>query len=326
MRRFLLAVFLVLALVHPVQAFRRVGGSPIPPAARAAGYLTETFSNASNFSSSNVDLGMTYSSGYKWYVWNFFGATPALNGTEVNSNGTITVGSGPGNGNIASAAVISDAPYYVGTAFGGGAYIEATFSFNPIGAAFPPYPSSTEWPAWWTMAVEHLANLSGQQWAGQTTGYYHFIENDIFEFLQPVSSYAYDSTLHDWYGIYDSSCPPGFCAINSNNYAPLNNANITNIPIGTDYTLNHRYGMLWVPATGSANGSIAFYFDDIQVLPTIYYSQFTNQSPPPSLTTPWTFGIIDQQHLVLILGGGGNPLIVKSVAVWQASSAGNLHN
>ena len=41
--------------------------------------------------------------------------------------------------------------------------------------------------------------------------------------------------------------------------------------------------------------------------------------------TPWTFGILDQQHVVLILGTGpGEPMTIESVNVWQASAANNL--
>jgi len=38
------------------------------------------------------------------------------------------------------------------------------------------------------------------------------------------------------------------------------------------------------------------------------------------------FDRLDQQHLVLILGTGPNePMSIRSVNVWQASGADNLH-
>jgi hypothetical protein len=48
-----------------------------------------------------------------------------------------------------------------------------------------------------------------------------------------------------------------------------------------------------------AKGSLTYYFDGVQVGAPITYTKFTNQAPKPNASTPWSFGIIDQQHLVL---------------------------
>ena len=82
--------------------------------------------------------------------------------------------------------------------------------------------------------------------------------------------------------------------------------------------------MLWIPATPTRRGSFSFYFDGVQVGPTTPYAAFQDQAPPPSFFSPWLFGIIDRQHLVLILGSNSGPLRVRSVNVWQASGANNL--
>jgi hypothetical protein len=43
-----------------------------------------------------------------------------------------------------------------------------------------------------------------------------------------------------------------------------------------------------------------------------------SETPPPR-KTPWTFGVLDQQHLTFIMNTGANqPMTVKSVVVWQA--------
>jgi hypothetical protein len=302
------------------------GGTRIPSPARAAGYLTNTFSSDvsvnQGFTTSTVDMSRTYASGFQWYYWKFFGeSTP--NASVLNGDGTISVSSGPGNANICSCGSISGNPNYVGTAFGGGAYFDAEISLNPVGAN-----TGTIWPAWWGMALEHLAPIlaNGYQWSGQASNYFHFIETDFFELIPPPigSTFNYDATLHDWYGQFGITCPPGFCETSSN--SSVATANQVQVPTNFNWNLPHHVSMLWIPATDSSNGSITFYLDEVAVIGPILYSQFTTQSPPPTTSTPWTFGVIDQQHIALILGGGGNPLNVNAVNVWQLNDSNNLHN
>ncbi len=56
------------------------------------------------------------------------------------------------------------------------------------------------------------------------------------------------------------------------------------------------------------------------------YTQLTNSdAPPPSASKPWTFGIIDQDHLVIEMGSDNvYPLTVQSVDVWQKSTTSNM--
>jgi hypothetical protein len=298
----------------------RSGGSRIPAPARGAGYTVNTFSTESSFTSGNVDMGLTYASGYQWYFWNFFDDAPDSSGTTLESNGTASVFQTSSNATLVSAAQISSAPYFVGTAFGGGGYFEAEIAFDPKVSN-----ASLAWPAWWMMSLEHLydfaAGNGNEQWPGQVAGYSHFMEVDTFEYDRTGQPYDYGGTLHDWFGLYNVTCPGGYCGVDSDF-----NASTAKTPIGTDWTILHRLAVLWIPATSIAQGSYTFYFDDIAVAGPFTYSQYTSQGPPPTTSTPWTFGIGDQQHLVLILGSGWSPLLVRSVNVWQASSAGNIHN
>jgi len=95
-------------------------------------------------------------------------------------------------------------------------------------------------------------------------------------------------------------------------------------PPNTDLRQYHRYGFLWVPASARGPGYAKFYFDRSQMGPTQEWQLLKDQPPPPT-NQSWAFGIIDRQHLFLILStGAGQPMTVRSVDVWQASAAGNL--
>jgi len=104
------------------------------------------------------------------------------------------------------------------------------------------------------------------------------------------------------------------------------------LPAPVDFSQWHRYGLLWIPATPQAKGSLTYFFDGRQIGPPIVWTQFQGQAPVSPIkavgpATPWAFGVIDRQHLVLILGSGAStPLRVKQVVVWQASAAADLRN
>ena len=312
MKKFFALIALLAALACPdADAAPRGGGSLIPKPALNAGYTLNTFSCIKCFTTGTVDMSATLSHGFKWYLWNFFSHSPSSSGITLGSDGTAALYQGF-NSSLVSAGLIASPPYYVGTAFGGGGYFEAEVYFNPYTSV-----SGTDWPAWWMMSLEHLASDFGSQWPGQATSYNHFMEVDTFEYDRS-SITQYGATLHDWYGIYNSTCGStgGYCNVPS-----AFNVATVNVLKGTDWTIPHRIAVLWIPATASVNGSYTFYFDDIPMTQTTY-SQFTTQSPPPTTSTSWTFGIGDQQHEVLILGD----LNVKSVNVWQATTANNLTN
>jgi hypothetical protein len=293
------------------------GGTPIPAAASAAGYTTLSFSTTA-FTTANVDWSLTEGAGFQWYSANFFNVTPSLGGSTLNADNSISIE----GVTFGTAAQASGSPGYHGIAFGCGAYMEAEIGFQASAVS-----TALGWPAWWAMSLEHLVGLSGQQWSGQPSGYDHFMEVDTLEYDRPYSTLpnTYGGTLHDWYGIFNSTCSPPanqYC-----NVATPFTTSTKTVPPGTDWTLYHRVAVLWVPATSLANGTITFYFDDIPMNNPVSYSQFTSQSPPPTSSTPWTFGIIDQQHLTPLLDAGTNtPINVRSVHIWQNSSACNLYN
>lgn len=299
----------------------RGGGSPIPAQAKAAGYSVNTF-HTEAFTSSNVDTGATSASGFKWYGTNFFGASQAASiaAATLNPDGTTTVTQGGTSPSALSSAayVAGPAPNFVGAAFGGGAYFEAQIKFNPVGA------KGTQWPAWWLIAIEHSAQFPyGDTWPGQASGYEHYIEPDIFEYSlggNPQNYYA--GTLHEWYGLFNSTCSPGHCDSPS-----PSTLSAQRVPVGTDWTIYHRLGLLWVPATSSSLGYIAYYFDDV-LMQTFTWSQYCAAQAPPAPAydgTSCTLGIFDTQHFILQLGSSfASPMTVKSVDVWQAGTASNL--
>jgi hypothetical protein len=97
-------------------------------------------------------------------------------------------------------------------------------------------------------------------------------------------------------------------------------------PANTDFREYHRYGVLWVPATKQTQGYLQYYFDGKPTGDRLSWSQYNDEPPPPGKSAPWTFGVVDRQHMVLILGTGNNlPMTVRWVNVWQKSDSQNIH-
>lgn len=284
--------------------------STVPAQAAAVGYTTETFN--STFTPAKFDTALAYPAGDEWYCNNFFGAMPSNSGITFNPSGGATF-SGTGqngyNGQVSSAGMKGST--WHGTAFGGGAYFEATLSFNPLTVNLGDGA-----PAFWMMSIEHLAGLASEQWAGQAAGYEHFSEIDALEYSWFTGGdYAsYTGNILDWYG------PSGNLG-----YADLNGSAGRNTGTSNQNWNNPtKIGLLWVPATATTPGYAAWYLNDVLQPPNTYWTQFTGQAPPPG-TAPWTYGIVDLQHLVLLLGNGpSSALTAYSVKVWQASNANKL--
>src|SRR5579859_6688673 len=98
-----------------------------PPAAAAVGYTVNTFST--NFTASNVDIANSGTAGYSWYPWKLFGRHANVSAITLNPDGSVTLAgdtTGP-NGELTTATPASNPAKFVGTAFGGGAYIDAEF-------------------------------------------------------------------------------------------------------------------------------------------------------------------------------------------------------
>jgi hypothetical protein len=218
------------------------------------------------------------------------------------------------------------APYrgtdtFVGTAFGGGAYIEAVFSYDPATVTATHTGARYPYPAFWTLPMEGNVILGANQWPGQPAGYQHNVELDFFEADLVNKPTAYGAAaLHDWYGIPNVTCP-GMCKVSM-----LSPSGERDPPAGTDFKQFHTYGFLWVPATATTQGYIDAYFDGHLIGYRHSWSQYTNQPPTP-VGQPWAFGRVDQQHMFFILGTGvGEPFTVKSVNVWQKNASANMSN
>ena len=287
-----------------------------PPQAAFVGYTVSTFS--STFVAAEVDTANTAKPGFKWYPYRFFGSRPKLESIVLDRDAGVTLlgdTTGP-NGELASATPKDTSAKFAGTVFGGGGYFEATLKFDPEDVMRTDFKG---WPSWWSMAIEHMANLETRQWPGQPNGYEHFIEADFFEYnLKEYTEKGklnyFVGALHDWFG------PSGErfkeLALSSKIF-------IREVPADTDFTQFHKYGFLWVPATKTRDGYAEHYFDDRRVGRRIAWKLNAGEEPPPR--PPWLFSIIDRNHLVLILGTGPNqPMTVRSVNVWQASDTHNL--
>src|SRR5579859_51430 len=299
-------------LAAPMAGVYAATGSP-PPDAAGAGYIKNTFSS---FKPGDIDLGETGKSGFAWYPYRFFGSRPQSGNITINADGSVTLNgdvTGP-NGELSTAAPAKNAQRFVGVAFGGGAYVEATIKFDPIAARAK---NSAGWPSFWALSLEHAAT-GPAQWSGKPQGYEHFVEVDFLEYdiNEPhIGLNYYGVNMHDWYGAYNKTCAGhGFCDARRG-YSDVKTA----VHPSTDFAQYHSYGFLWVPASAASEGYAEFYFDQRPVGKKIVWVKFTNQDDVPD-GQPWKFGVLDNQHLALILGTGiGKPMTVASVNVWQAS-------
>lgn len=297
----------------------------VPLPASTVGYEVNTFHSVFH---GDIDLKDLRTPGYNWYLAKWFGWHPTKASSILfNGDGSITLTSGEGGANytIGSAAETGRAQKeWVGTAFGGGGYFEAELKFDPrkVGT-----PGTVGFPAWWLEPLEHSTS-SKTHWSGQPAGYEHYVEVDIFEYNPRKEAPANDyfGSVHEWYGISGITCPREFCqATNYNNQSKFTNYLIAT-PSNNNFLQFHKFGVLWVPATKTSQGYLQYYFDGHATGDRISWSQYRDQPPPPTKSTPWTFGILDRQHMYLILGTGDNePMTVQSVNVWQASDSQNLH-
>ena len=180
-------------------------GNPkyFPPVQAAnAGYTQLTFGGP--MTSKTVDASRTYASGFSWYCTNFFQNNPTTYcgnplGIAFNNDGSATMGVTTNKSSVASVGYISPG-VFKGSAFGGGAYIEALL--QPLG-----YGYSGQWQAFWSMSLEHLAyypNGDDASWGGSAPAHYaHYAENDFMEYAFGNGNTQYAATMHDWYGIYN---------------------------------------------------------------------------------------------------------------------------
>lgn len=295
-----------------------------PPQAAEVGYTRNTF--ATHLREADIDLQDIARPGFKWYLrGNFGNRSSSAKGLTFNTDGSLTI-----NGGSMWTAALTESPpkwpaKWTGIAFGGGGYFEAELKFNPDDTILGKTPW---WPSFWSIAVEHFARLKEEQWPGMPPGYVHYTEVDFFElgkgwWAPPKCCYA--GTINDWYGIWNQTCKKGFCVRNNNlsGQTKFKNFRIS-YPPQIDFNEYHRYGLLWVPATDTSPGYAQYYFDGKPTSDRVTWTKFSDQPPPPG-DAPWTFGILDKQHLVVTVGSGKDqPLTIRAINVWQSSNDKNL--
>ncbi len=241
---------------------------------------------------------------------------------EYNADGSITVNNNLGTSTSLNAAIATAKPnagvpnaFQNGTAFGGGFYVEAVMRWTPVlsGAL-----ANSHWPAFWSLAFEqdNATGIYSNQWPGQAVGYHHNVEFDFMEYDAQITT-KFGVAMHDDYGLTG-----GQATVNANTGIP-------SIP-GIDFSVFHKFGFLWVPATAISSGFAKFYVDDVQVANTVTWAlnNDAGTTPPPSGTQ--IASILDKRHPFLILGNSSQDpqaiqFIVKSVNVWQATDANNYH-
>ena len=271
---------------------------------------------------STIDMSNSHPSGVNWYLQNWF-SPAATNTSDVTiSNGVLELGGGGGTGSVTLVSAFANSSGgFTGTVFGSGTYMEASILFNPSGGG----AGATSWPAFWGLAIQHIIDSgadSASQWAGQPSGYTHFAEADIMEYMNGLSSSQYAGTIHDWSGTYSS---------NGWQYNIANYGNST-INVGSvDWSVYHTYGLLWVPQSGNTPGHVTWYFDG-QAESSIYWlgpatstslpgSNGGSFTPSSSGQAASTYSILDSDQLALSLQTNSSwPIYVDWVRVWQEGS------
>jgi hypothetical protein len=293
----LTVAFELAAPAAPTSAAERM--TQVPEPAAGVGFNTQTF---------GPDIHLLKN----WYKFSFYWVKPDAITVTSMPNGSVTV-TGPGGNDygaqLCTARFNPGAGTWAGTAFGNGAFFEATLSFT--GAYHGPGPT------FWANDIETMhsrtASNRNVQWPNQPLGFGNWIEADVVEFN--ASGQAYGIALHNWYGEATDTKDVGT--------ATLLGSPVTT-PAGTDFSQPHKYGLLWVPATSSTKGYAKWFFDDLQVGQTVTWDQFSHSSTPPPVAGSSAFSVMDTRHLVLILGTGSNPVTISAVSVWQRSAAHNI--
>ncbi len=282
------------------------GGTTAPAIAAAVGYNTNSFGPDIRVGGANPN----------WYI---------LDGTAVlQPDGAwrlvSTDGFGGGFGNLKYTGG-SFNTITTGTAFGGGLYVRFLARWQGPGGA-----STGGWPGLWSNDLE-----------GQTA-----FTNANSPIHYPPGGPAPSNIWHEFDLMEDG--PTG---TNNNDYGSALHVFTTDYgnlqaapsrftwPNGaTTRQSYHWYGMLWVPATPTTRGYIAYCFDDVEYQRTSWdYRANRNTLPsPPAVSTLSpnhyllnTGSEIDSRHLFWLAGSGqSSPVDLMAVEVWQSDTSHNL--
>jgi hypothetical protein len=188
------------------------GGLQPPPQAAAQGLTSLVFNEDFN-SLAGIDTANTRQPGFNFYRHMAFGGPLTTNYSVSNSILTFTGPGGSSNASFITTTGIAN-NQWIGHSFLDGAYFECSLAFNPT-------TGPTGWPAFWSMADEHL-------WGGNNNGW---IECDFFDkYFAGATEYL--SGGHWWTGPNQIVSQPA-----------VQSPDVT----GFDWNQFHTLGMLWVP-------------------------------------------------------------------------------
>lgn len=248
----------------------------------------------------------------KWFRSSFFGFPTTRAGAIRFRDGVIEIQEAGNRGaNLITAAPADNRAGWSGQVFRGGAYFEARLAIGP-----DPRGRPRHWPAFWMMAVEHLAGKGAARWPGQARDFMRFVENDIFEYNPSWQSGAYFATMHEWYGRWQS-CAAGRWCHQAND---TDGRRMVRMSPASRFRDFHVYGQLWVPATRSSRGYVQNYLDGRPVGVRV---EWEAGEPAPPAPPAKLFNTIDRQGMALILSAGEQSMAVDWVRVWQ-TPAGSI--
>jgi len=257
---------------------------PPPLQAAAAGYTYLAFREEFS-STSGIDMNDSGQPGYNFYRRRPFGYPVTPNSGISVADGVLILTSIKRGANDGLYTVCRPngwaANTYTGFAVRDGAYFEARISFDPKPTASLPPGQSYGWPAFWSMAAEHLYGNATEA-----------IECDFFDKYtnqtgsNPTGPYdRYLGGLHRWEASSTSTIV---------NWSTL----FIDVP-GVNWTTWNIPGTLWKAGT---KGTIDFYFNNV----------LKTQNPLPG--SPWELG--NNQTWPVILGSDNWPMKVDWVRVW----------
>ena len=318
---------------------------PAPSYAAALGLTVNTFHTGS-FSATNVDMaasmtppsGPRTNSALQWYFFPpFYTATSCHTSDCVafNPDGSVTLT----NTQLYGARIVPN-QITQGIAFGGGAYFEATISYDRTTVdrvVAAPEPSYAGWPAFWALSAEYMGYNdqfvprdlyvpSSYYGANVSTRVQRGVEMDFMEQYASTDLYPI-VTLHD--GSQDLKQK-----YNDNGGWSSGSVSL-NVGQPTGYTGHNRYGFLWVPSTPTTPGYGKSYFNgvafnNVAANPNFQWPHYDctseRQADYANNTAYVPFSVVDCQHMTIIFDTGlHSPMTIYNVNVWQSTDANNLH-